>query len=99
MDTFDEMAQRLEVHPTKAQILLEVDVHQGPTLDAALAALKELGYQSVSTEILRGGDPIWVLLHLSPGDMRAAALRLTEAGFSRLKGINPGLRGTLNTKE
>lgn len=86
MDLFDEMSQSLQAHPTKAQILLEVEA-KGKTLEAALGILNAHGIRQKEHEVISKGDPSLVLFHLSTNDMRDAILRLTEAGFMRLKGI------------
>lgn len=78
----------MEVHPYKSQILIEA----GPgerTLEKALAILEELNIHQVQYQILEEGAPPCILLLFSDKDMREAAFRLTEAGFTRVKGINP----------
>jgi hypothetical protein len=88
LDPFDEMAQSLRPHPSKAQILIEVKP-KGVSLDRALAVLKDMGIRPVLYRTIQNGDPAWVLLHLPAADMREAVFSLTEAGFTRLSGINP----------
>lgn len=88
MDTFEEFSQSLKAHPSKAQILLEVN-EEGATLEKAIGILKSLGVQPIDYNVLRKGNPLWVLFYLSTKDMREAALKLTEAGFTKLKGMNP----------
>ena len=88
MDTFEEFSQSLKAHPSRAQILMELEA-EGKTLEKAVGILKSLGIQPIDYNVLRKGNPLWTLFHLSTKDMREAALKLTEAGFTKLKGINP----------
>jgi hypothetical protein len=87
MDTFEELSQSIKAHPSKAQILLEVEA-EGKTLAEALGILKSHGVQSIEYDVLRKGNPSCVLFYLSTRDMGEAVLKLTEAGFTRLKGIS-----------
>jgi len=85
---FDSKACALVAHPTKAQILLEVHP-QGQTLELALSVLGRVGIGRVEARFLEKGESSLVLLYLQTGDMREAIYALMEAGFIRLKGINP----------
>ena len=87
MDSFDEISQSLKPHPSRAQILMELEA-EGKTLEKALGILKAIGVQPIHYDILRKGNPSCVLFYLSTKDMREAVLKLTEAGFTRLKGVN-----------
>jgi len=87
MDIFDEMSQSLQAHPSKAQILLEVE-DEGNTLEKAVGILKGHEAQPIEYDVLRKGNPSFVLFYLSSNDMREAVLKLTEAGFTRLKGVD-----------
>ena len=87
MDPFDKMCQSLQPHPSKAQILLEIE-DEGNTLESALRRLKAQGVHPIEYDIIRKGDPSFVLFYLSPNDMREATLNLTEAGFTRLKAVS-----------
>ena len=87
MDPIDEIFRSLQPHPSKAQILLEVE-DEGNTLESALRRLKAQGVHPIEYDIIRKGDASFVLFYLSTNDMRGAALNLTEAGFTSLKGIN-----------
>ncbi len=88
---FQAYAKSLMPHPVKAKILLE-DI-KGEDLFKALKLLKKTGLSDIRYQILRDGHPKLILLFLPTKDMRTAVLRLTEAGFQVLKGINasPGL--------
>ena len=87
MDPFDEISQSLKAHPSKAQILLEVEEEE-KTLKKALGILETNGVQQIEYEVIRKGNPSFVLFYLSTNDMRGAVLNLTEAGFTRLKGVD-----------
>jgi hypothetical protein len=87
MDNFDEISQSLQPHPSQAQILLGVE-EEGNTLDEALGILKAHEVKPIEYAVIRDGESSFVLFYLSPHDMKGAILNLTEAGFTRLKGIN-----------
>ena len=87
-DQFDDLAESLEVHPSKSQILIEVRTEEC-TLEKALVILEDLNIHQVQYEVLEKGNPSCILLFLSNEDMREAVFRLTEAGFTRVKGVNP----------
>jgi len=87
VDPIDEIFRSLQPHPSKAQILLQVE-DEGTTLEKALGILEANGGQQIEYDFVRKGDPPCVLFYLSTNDMREAILNLTEAGFTRLKGIN-----------
>ncbi len=90
-DKFDDLAESLEVHPSKSQILIEVRTEEC-TLEKALVILEDLNIHQVQYQILQKGDPSCILLFLPNEDMREAVFRLTEAGFTRVKGVNPNLK-------
>ncbi len=87
MDSFDEISQSLQAHSSKAQILMELEA-EGKTLEKAVGILKVLGVQATHYDVLRKGNPSCILFYLSTDDMREAVLKLIEAGFTRLKGVN-----------
>ena len=87
-DQFDDLAESLEVHPSKSQILIEVRPEEC-TLEKALVILEDLNIHQVQYEVLEKGNPSCILLFLSNEDMREAVFKLTEAGFTRVKGVNP----------
>lgn len=87
MDPFDKICRSLQTHPSKAQILLEVE-DEANTLEEALRILKTQGINRIEYDYIRKGDPSLVLFYLPTNDMRGAVLCLTEAGFTRMKGIN-----------
>jgi hypothetical protein len=85
---FDDLAKSLKAHSSKSQILMEVRT-EGYTLKKALATFEALNIDPVQHQVLLKGDPSCILLFLSNEDVREAVFRLTEAGFTRVKGINP----------
>jgi len=87
VDPFDKMCQSLQPHPSKAQILLEIE-DEGKTLENALGILEANGVRLIEYDFIRKGDPSFVIFYLSTNGMREAVLKLTEAGFTSLKGIN-----------
>ena len=87
MDPLEEISQTLKPHPSKAQILLEVE-DEGKTLEKALGILEANRVQPIEYDVIRKGDPSFVILYLSTNDMRGATLNLTEAGFTRLKAVS-----------
>jgi len=88
VDQFYDLDQSLKTHLSKAQILLEVNF-EADGLEEVLRVLKDICIQPVEHQIRRKDDPMCIILYLSVGDMGQAVLRLTETGFTRLKGINP----------
>jgi hypothetical protein len=91
LELFYKFSEHLVPHPDKAQILIEVDSGKN-NLDKALSVLKNNETEPVSYEILRDGNPSWVLIYLPSEDMREAVFILTEAGFIKLVGIDPSVR-------
>lgn len=92
VDRFDEFAELLKPHPIKAQILLEVN-DEGETLQSALTVLKTACIHPIEYNIFRKEYPACILVFLSSEDMTQATLKLSEAGFTKVKGINPRHRG------
>jgi hypothetical protein len=87
-DPFDDLAESLRAHPFKSQILIEVRPEQC-TLEKALAVLEDLNIHQVQHQVLQKGDPSCILFFLPNEDMREAVFKLTEAGFTRVQGVNP----------
>ena len=87
LDPFEEHARLLRPKPRHAQILLELDEGR-ETLEKALGVLKGAGVEPFRFAPPQGQSPVRVLIELSSRDMREAVLRLSEAGFSKVKGIN-----------
>lgn len=91
INEFDELARSLKPHPSKAQILIET-IPNYSTFEKALGTLKSLGIKELQHEILRKGDPALILLQFPGKDLGEAILNLIEAGFVKLKGINPATK-------
>jgi len=87
MDTFEEFSQSIKPHPSRAQILMELEA-EGNTLEKAVGILKAHEAHPIEYDVLRKGNPSFVLFYLLTNDMREAVLKLIEAGFTRLKGVN-----------
>jgi len=87
MDSFDEISESLKPHPSRAQILMELEA-EGETLEKAVGILKAHEAYPIEYDVLRKGNPSFVLFYLSSNDMREAVLKLTESGFTRLKGVD-----------
>jgi len=92
LDKFDEFAELLNPHPTEAQILLEVN-DDGQTLQSVLKILKSVCIHPIQHNVFRKEYPACILVFLSSEDMRQATLKLSEAGFTKVKGINPRHKG------
>ena len=93
LDRFYEFTELLNPHPTKAQILLEVN-EEGETLENALKVLKTACIHPIQYNVFRKEYPSCILVFLSSEDMTQATLKLSEAGFAKIKGINPRHRGS-----
>jgi len=85
---FEDLVRSLKPHPSKSQILIEAR-SKGATLEKALTVLKTSGISQIQHQILRRGDPIWILFQFPNKSFRQAILNLTESGFIKLKGISP----------
>ena len=100
MNTFDQYAETLHPKPKNAQILLEVNPGKH-SRDALVHVLKMAGVEVEQYDVVREGDPEWLLISLSSADMREAVLKLSEAGFNHVRGINAEVEAsqTVYTKE
>jgi len=92
LDRFHEFAELLKPHPSKAQILFEIN-DEGQTLKSALTILKTACIHPIQYNAFRKEYPACILVFLSSEDMTQATLKLSEAGFTKVKGINPRHRG------
>ena len=92
VDRFDEFAELLKPHPTKAQIIFEIN-DERQTLKSALTALKTSCIHPIQYNVFRKEYPACILVFLSSEDMTQATLKLSEAGFIKVKGINPRHKG------
>jgi len=87
LDQFEEFAQGLKIHPQKAQVLLALPDHQ-KTVERALSILSSHKIAWEEYKILNKTDPTIILILLSPQDLTAAVMGLSEAGITKLKGLN-----------
>jgi hypothetical protein len=87
MHPFEEIWRSLKTHPSKAQILLELDGEEG-TFEKALEILQDKGGQQIKHKFISEGNSSFVLFYLPGDDLRGAVLRLTQAGFISLKGMD-----------
>lgn len=85
---FEKLWQSLTPDPSKAKILIEVN--HGTGLKTVLNILENMGINSVEHHILSKEFPEWILFHIPIEDIKEIVLSLSEAGFGRVKGINPG---------
>ena len=88
MKAFEEFAQTMKPHADGARILLEL----GPdreALEGALEVIRNTGMVLTQYEVLEKGPPMRVLFLLAARDMREVVLKLSEAGYKKIKGINP----------
>jgi len=74
---------RVKVDKDHAQILIELSPSK--TYDDAIRIIEQAGVSIVESEYL---SPYWLLLKLDVVDTRPVVLKLTENGFSKIKGIN-----------
>jgi len=58
-----------------------------------LKALKTTCIHPIQYDVFRKEYPAYILVFLSSEDMTQATLKLSEAGFTKVKGINPRHRG------
>jgi len=86
---FDGLSETLAAHPSRSQILVEVK-EQGNTLERALEVLVEMDLKPIRQEIVQKDSSACILLLLPNENMNEAVLKLTEAGFTKVKGINAG---------
>jgi hypothetical protein len=87
-DVFYKESQRLKDKEVKTFIVSAKTPRQ-KTLEKALVILEDLNIHQIQYQVLQKGNPSCILLFLSNEDMREAVFKLTESGFTRVKGINP----------
>jgi len=79
------LADAINPDKARAQIILEIEA-KGKALEMALSVLRSLG--SVEFFMIRDTAPFIILFYVS-SDVREAVVKLTEAGFTKIKGISP----------
>jgi hypothetical protein len=87
--SFDGLSETLAAHPSRSQILVEVQP-RGNTLERALEVLAEMDLKPIRQEIIKKDSSACILMLLPNENMNEAVLKLTEAGFAKVKGINAG---------
>ena len=88
MNAFDEFAQSLTPHPSKARIIVEL-VDCEASAEKALETLRDQGIHSVEYELFRKEHFVWIQILLPPEYIQESVLTLSEAGFTNIKGIGP----------
>jgi hypothetical protein len=83
-EPFEEINNELEADEGHAQILIKTNT-SSKTPENAKKVIEGSGIRVIDTRYLSSG---WVVFKLNVEDMRNIALRLTELGFSNVKGIN-----------
>jgi len=85
--SFDGLSETLAAHPYRSQILVEVQA-QGNTLERALEVLAEMDLKPIRQEVIKKDSSACILMLLPNENMNEAVLKLTEVGFTKVKGIN-----------
>ncbi|MCF8127190.1 MAG: hypothetical protein K9N10_01645 [Deltaproteobacteria bacterium] len=85
--SFDGLSETLAAHPSRSQILVGVQA-QGNTLERALEVLDEMNLKPIRQEIVQKDSSACILMLLPNENMNEAVLKLSEAGFTKVKGIN-----------
>lgn len=92
---YQKFADCLNVHPSKAQIFLEVN-NQNQPLEKALNILIDVVNDNMNLHTDRVEYRQWILFFLPSEHMMKTVLTLTEAGFSKLKAIKAQNIGPLS---
>jgi hypothetical protein len=87
LDLFEEFEQRLAVHPQKAQILLALPDQQ-KAVERALSVLSSHKINWEEYKILNEINPTVILIFLLSENLPEAVKGLSEAGFTKLKGLD-----------
>jgi hypothetical protein len=88
LDEFSKYAATLKPHPLKATIFIEADKDVGG-MEKIYSVLNTAGFIPIETKVILEESPNWILIFLSSDDMREATLKLSEAGFVKVVGMNP----------
>jgi hypothetical protein len=88
LDPYKGLVETLNPHSINAQIFFEID-NQQMTVEQARIVLESVGLKMLHQRIIHIEDTVWALIHISSNDMRTATLKLSEAGFGHVMGINP----------
>ena len=87
MEPIKDFAKLLKPHPDNSQILLRTGPDE-KALERIQKILEPIGIYVVRCDGIGEENPEWLLLQLSSRDMREAALKLSEAGFESVRGLN-----------
>ena len=85
---FETIADTIEPDDRHALILLAESGRQ-TTCDKAFGILQKLGLEPMSHSLIQKEYPAIVLIKLPAPHLREAVLKLTENGFTLIKGIGP----------
>jgi len=88
LNDFIKYAANLKPHPSKVTIFIETDEGDGG-IEEINKVLNQAGFIPFETEVIAEQSPNWILVFLSSDNMREATLKLFEAGFVNIVGINP----------
>lgn len=83
-EPFEEFNHEVEADESHAQIMIKTNTSK-KTHEDAKKVIEGSGIRVIETRYLSSG---WLVFTLDVRDMRNIALRLTEVGFSNVKGIN-----------
>jgi hypothetical protein len=94
MDSFDAYARSMKPNVSDGQILVEVGTDQR-TFEEAVEILNLSGITPFRYEVVRKEYPLWVIFFVRSDMMKTAILTLSEAGFTKLSGLNPLAKGLI----
>jgi hypothetical protein len=83
-ETVEELDHEIKADTDHAQLLIQIG-QNAKTLEEARQIIEEMGAHITEMKPLSSH---WILMKLDVSDMRCAAFKLVENGFSNIKGIN-----------
>ena len=86
-DRFSQLSDSLEAHPSKAQILIQLD-SQADALQKVIDLLNSMGVHHVEHTVLSKEAPVCILLYIPEIDISEPVINLIEAGYVKVKGVN-----------
>ena len=86
MNTFDEFADSLSSHPVKARIIIELDQSEGIVKRALHFLQGDKG--DIEYELVHKKHTCWLHVLIPSNEMQDAVLKLSEAGFTQVRGIS-----------
>jgi hypothetical protein len=90
-NVFDLIADSIKPEDACAMLLLQ-ESSRRLSWRWALDLLKQLASEPLDCEVVNEDYPAVVIFRMSPKDIPAAVLRLTEKGYTRFKAIDPKIR-------